>query len=192
MTGKTRRGNRWGLALVGLLLMVLGGLGLARGLRAMPQDWAPADTPLINEPVRAAFSHPWVWALVAAAAIVLAVLCVRWLLVQTRRETVRTLRMESPGGTTEVAASSVTQAAAAELAASPLVLNASADLAGDAEHPEVRLRVVADERAPIGEVIDRLATVAIPHMRTALEAEHLPAVATVSLAPAPPPERVVL
>ncbi|NUP01564.1 MAG: alkaline shock response membrane anchor protein AmaP, partial [Nonomuraea sp.] len=41
MNRKTGRGNRWGLALVGLILAVLGGLALARGLLG-------AATPIVD------------------------------------------------------------------------------------------------------------------------------------------------
>ncbi|MFD9942552.1 hypothetical protein ACFWYW_33755 [Nonomuraea sp. NPDC059023] len=184
MNRTTRRGNRLGLALVGLLLAVLGGAAVARSLALMPQNWAPAAEPLVNGPVREFFAFSWAWWLLALGGIVLVVLGLRWLAVQARRSRLSSLRLDSgPDGVTEISASGVTEAVAAEAAESPAVLSASADLAGSPRRPEVRLRLVADERAPIDEIKEHLAGVAIPHMRQALETDQLPAVARVSLKP---------
>ncbi|NRQ37220.1 alkaline shock response membrane anchor protein AmaP [Nonomuraea sp. NN258] len=192
MSRKTGRGNRWGLALVGLILTLLGALALARGLGAIPA--APAGTPMADGGLRSFFARtsPWIWWAVALVSIVVALLALRWLFAQGRRDTRGSLRLESgPGGVTEVSAGGMAHAVAADLESNPAVLSASADLAGTRRRPAVRLRVVADERAPMDELADHLARVAIPHMREALEVDHVPAVARVSLEPSPAPQRVV-
>ncbi|MFI6499154.1 alkaline shock response membrane anchor protein AmaP [Nonomuraea typhae] len=182
MNAATRRGNRLGLALVGLLLTVLGGAAVARSLGLLPQTWAPAAEPLVNGPVIAFFSRPWAWWALAAGAVVLAVLALRWLFVQGRRATLSSLLLESgPGGVTEISANGVAEAVTAEIAAGPAVLSATAGLTGSPHAPEVRLSLVAGEGARIGEIKEHLAGVAIPHMRDALETDRLPAVARVTL-----------
>ncbi|MBF8190777.1 hypothetical protein ITP53_34725 [Nonomuraea sp. K274] len=194
MNRKTGRGNRWGLALTGLVLTVLGGLGLARGLGAFPRNWAASDTPIVDGNVVAFFTRtsPWIWWLVALASIVVALLALRWLFVQGRRETHRTLRVEDgPRGVTEVAAGGMADAVAADVETSPAVLSAAANLAGPGDHPEVRLNLVADESVPMSELGRHLSTVALPHVRDALDRDHVPAVARVSLEPSPAPHRVV-
>lgn len=194
MNRTRRRGNRLGLGLVGLLLTVLGGLALARGLRAMPQNWAPANEPLVNGPVREVFFRftPWIWWLVALAAVVVALLGLRWLAVQGRRSLLRSLRVDGgPGGVTEVSAGGVADAMAADVAASPAVISASAALTGTEKHPEVRLRLVADEESTMNAIREHLAGVAIPHMRTALDTDHVPAIAKVTLRTAPEEPRVL-
>ncbi|GAA3114716.1 hypothetical protein [Streptosporangium carneum] len=184
MDRKTVRGNRLGLLIMGLLLVLLGGYTLARGAHALPQTVAPGGEPLVNDPVRAAFARydPWLWWAIAAAAVVLALFGLRWLLVQGRRDRLGDFRLESgSGGVTDVRTSTVANAVAGEVVAHPAVLSASASMVGTREHPAVRLRVVADENAPMSVIRERLGAYAIPHMRQALELEHVPAVARVSL-----------
>lgn len=192
MSRKTSHGNRWGLALVGLVLIVLGGGALSRGAAAA---WGSSGTPIVDGDVRGFFTgaSPWIWWLVAALSLLVALLGLRWLFVQARRDTTRgSLRLErSPSGATEVSADGMARAVAADVETSPAVLSADADLAGTHSRPEVRLRVVADETAPIGELSRHLSTVALPHMRDALERDRVPAVARVSLEPAPASQRMV-
>ncbi|MEQ4719116.1 alkaline shock response membrane anchor protein AmaP [Nonomuraea sp. B19D2] len=191
MNRKTSRGNRWGLALVGLALAVLGGLALARGLGV----WGTARTPIVDDGVWGFFTRnsPAIWWLVALVSVAVALLALRWLFVQGRREiTHGAVRLErSPTGTTEVSAPGMAHAVAADVESSPVVFRAAADLVGSPTRPEVRLRVVADESAPISELSRHLSTVALPHMRDALDRDHVPAVARVSLEPSPAPHRAV-
>lgn len=187
MNRRTGRGNRWGLALVGLVLAVLGGLVLARGLTG-------AATPLVDAGTRAFFvrNSPMIWWAVAVVSILIALLALRWLFAQGRRDTHARLRLESgPGGVTEIAAGGMAHAVAADVESSPAVLNADADLVGPRGHPEVRLRVAADEAAPMSELSEHLSRVTLPHLRDALDRDHVPAVARVSLEPSPATHRVV-
>ncbi|MFK4036000.1 hypothetical protein ACI2LC_09400 [Nonomuraea wenchangensis] len=191
MNSKTGRGNRWGLALIGSVLFVLGGLVAARGLGG----FGSAQTPIVDGGVRQFFagSGPAIWWVVAIVAIVVALLALRWLLVQTRREvTHRPIRLErSPTGFSEVSADGVADAVAADVASSPAVLSADAGVADSHYPPEVRLRVVADERAPIGELRWHLSAIALQHLRDALNSDHVHAVARVSLEPPPASHRMV-
>ncbi|MEV0312199.1 hypothetical protein ACGFJC_34630 [Nonomuraea fuscirosea] len=194
MNRKTGRGNRLGLALVGLVLAVLGGSALARGLGAFSRDWAAADTPVVDGNVVGFFARnsPWIWWLVALAGLVVAVLGLRWLVVQGRREARGRLRVEGgPSGVTEVSPGGMERAVAADVATSPAVLSADANVRCPRGHPEVRLRLVADESAPMGELAEHLTTVALPHMRDALDRDQVPALARVSLEPSPSPHRIV-
>ncbi|MEV8633450.1 hypothetical protein AB0395_17490 [Streptosporangium sp. NPDC051023] len=184
MDRKTGRGNRLGLLIMGLLLTLLGGYTLARGAHALPQTMAPGGEPLVNDPVRAVFARydPWLWWVIAAAAIVLALFGLRWLLVQGRRDRLGDFRLESgSGGITDVRTSTVANAIADEVGSHPAILSASASMIGTKEHPAVRLRVVADEKAPMSAVREQLSGYAIPHMRQTLERDHVPAIARVSL-----------
>ena len=192
MNRRTSRGNRWGLALTGIVLAVLGGCALARGMGAFGRY--AAGTAIADARVRfflVAWS-PWIWWVVALVAVIVALLGLRWLFVQGRRDSRDSLRMETgPGGVTDVTAKGMAAAVAADVATSPAVLNAGADLGGSGNRLMVRLRLVADEQASMSELRDHLAGVAIPHMRSALEAEHVPTVARVTLEPAPTSHRVV-
>ncbi|MFC4112387.1 hypothetical protein [Nonomuraea zeae] len=194
MNRKTGRGNRWGLALVGLALMILGGASLARGLGAFSQNWAAARTTIVDANVVGFFARtsPWIWWALALVSVVVALLALRWLLVQGRRETHGPLRLESaPTGVTEVSAGGMANAVAADVESSPAVLSADADMVGGRGRPEVRLRLVADESVPMSELSRHLSAVTLPHMRDALDRDHVPAVARVSLEPSTAPHRVV-
>ncbi|TDD09065.1 hypothetical protein E1292_10270 [Nonomuraea deserti] len=190
MSGKMGRVNRWGLALVGLVLTVLGGLALARGLGA----FGTAGTPVVDGGVRGFFARtsPWSWWVVAVVALAVALLALWWLLAQARAEPRGPLRVESgPTGVTEVSPGGMAQAVADDVVSGPSVLSAHADLVNARGSPSVRLRVVADESAPLHELSGHLSTVVLRHVRDALERDQVPAIARVSLEPSPSPHRVV-
>ncbi|MCA2222900.1 alkaline shock response membrane anchor protein AmaP [Nonomuraea aurantiaca] len=192
MNRRTSRGNRWGLALTGIVLLLLGAYALARGLGAFGR--ARALTPIVNFSVRSFFAawSPWIWWAIALVAVIVALLGLRWLFVQGRRDSRDSLRLETgPGGVTDLTAKGMASAVAADVETSPAVLSAGADLGCSGARPLVRLRLVADEQAPMSELRDHLSGVAIPHMRSALEADRVPAVARVTLEPAPAAHRVV-
>ncbi|MGP3934895.1 hypothetical protein [Nonomuraea sp. KM88] len=190
MSGSIGRVNRWGLALVGLVLTVLGGLALARGLGA----FGTAGTPIVDGGARGFFARtsPWIWWVVALVALAVALLALWWLLAQARGEPHGPLRVESgPTGVTEVAPGGMAQAVADDVVSGPSVLSARADLVDARGSPSVRLRVVADESAPLYELSRHLSTVVLRHVRDALERDQVPAIARVSLEPSPSPHRVV-
>ncbi|MBB2913867.1 hypothetical protein FHS43_005176 [Streptosporangium becharense] len=194
MRDRTARGNRLGLLLTGLPLLVLGALGVARSLGALPRAWVPAGGPVLDAPTRAAFARqgPWPWWVVAAVAVALALLGLRWLLAQTRRHRLDGMRLDGgPAGITELRTRGVTDALAAEVAAHPSVLDASAALVGTQARPVVRLRVLVTEDARMDAVREQLGEVAVPHVRQALETERLPAVARVTLGGVPHPRRTL-
>jgi hypothetical protein len=191
---KTRRGNRLGLFLTGLVLTLLGLYSLLRGLGALPRSWARADTPIADGPVQSFFAgaSPWIWWAVAALSIVVALLGLRWLLVQGRRESRESLRLEAgPGGVTDVTGNGLAGAVASDAEYYPVVLGADAALAGRRDRPEVRMRLAADENAPMSAVREHLADVTIPHLRDTLDVERVPVVARITLEPPQAPTRVV-
>ncbi|MEU7892519.1 hypothetical protein AB0B45_06580 [Nonomuraea sp. NPDC049152] len=190
----TGRANRAGLAILGLLLVVGGGLVLARGLRAFPQNWAPAGVPLVDQPVTDFFAtfSPWIWWAFAVLAVIVALVGLRWLVAQGRTETMGEIRVGSgPDGQTTVDSQAVASAASAELSALPAVRTANARLAGDGDQLLLRLRVAADDRVPISVLRHQLTTVTVPHLQQALGADRLQTVARVELERAAPQKRVL-
>lgn len=168
MNRRTVRGNRLGLAVVGVILILLGVAGLLL--------WAFTPTRPILTPE---LTHPLLLWGVAVLGVIVALLGLRWLIVQGRRTKRGTFRLESgPTGDTELTSDGVARAVAADAAASPAVLEASADLGSGGE---VRMDLVADEEAPMSAVVAQLSEVAIPRMRSALETPKVPAVAHVTL-----------
>ncbi|MEU9836969.1 hypothetical protein AB0D67_35995 [Streptosporangium sp. NPDC048047] len=194
MDRRTARGNRLGLLIIGLLLTIAGAYALARGTRLLPQSWASATEPLISPATRAGFARnaPWSWGALSLAATLLALFGLRWLIVQGRSGRLRGIRLEhGPGGATDVRADTVTEAVAAEVRAHPAVHDVTAAMTGTSAHPAVRLRLTADETAPMSAICEQIGGVAVSHARYALEAEHVPAVARVNLAEPPRPRRTV-
>ncbi|MEU4830452.1 hypothetical protein [Streptosporangium sp. NPDC023615] len=194
MDDTTARGNRLGLFLVGLTLLVLAALATARGAGVFPRDVAPAGTPLVDAPVREAFARyaPRLWWVVAAGGIVLALFGLRWLLVQARRRSLDGMRLEGgPAGVTEVDTGGVTDAASAEACAHPAITGATATMTGTERHPRVRMRVTLAGDAPMSAVREHLGEVVLPHMRQALESPDMPAVARVNVEDAPRSRRTL-
>ena len=75
--------NRIMLFLLGLLLVAVGGLGLALSLGAF-EDWR-ADSPVLGEEVHTfPDEQTWFWWAVVGAALLLALLALWWLLSQLR------------------------------------------------------------------------------------------------------------
>ncbi|SNS77921.1 hypothetical protein SAMN05216276_101611 [Streptosporangium subroseum] len=193
MDRKTARGNRLGLLIIGLLLIILSGLVIARGARLFPQSFAPARAPLITDSVRSAFlrDYPMLWWVVAGAAIVLALLGLRWLLVQGRSQRLGGIRLQrGPAGVTEVNTGHVADAMATEVSSQPGVLGATAALVGTNARPAVQLRMAVAETVPMNAIREQLGGSALPHMRQALETDRVPTVAQVSLE-SPHPRRNV-
>ncbi|SDH25536.1 hypothetical protein SAMN05421505_11334 [Sinosporangium album] len=194
MDRKTARGNRLGLLLTGLALTALGLFTLLRGFRLLPQSIAPAGEPLAGGPVRQLFGSQgaWLWWLVALAAIVIALLGLRWLFVQGRSESLGVLKLAAgPGGVTRADPGAIADAVAKDIQSNPDVVSAHVRLVGPSAHPGVRLRLVADEHTRIGELRAHLGDVAFSHARQALTTDHLPAVTRVTLARRSPPRRTV-
>ncbi|MFE3455069.1 hypothetical protein ACFXJ8_39710 [Nonomuraea sp. NPDC059194] len=191
---RTGRANRVGLAILGLILLVVGGLTLARGLRVLPQSWAPADEPLLDPTVTGFFGtfSPWIWWALAVLAVIVALAGLRWLVAQGRTESTRDVNVDGGAdGRTTVAARAAASAVSAELSALPSVRAASARLAGDKDLLWLRLRVAADDRVPISVLRHELTTVTVPHLQQTLGADRLPTVAQVDLERAAPPKRVL-
>jgi hypothetical protein len=111
-------GNRIALAVVGVIALVAGAAGLARGLDQWPELLGEANVPVLEDDVRELAGRNWFWPVVAVVLAVVALLALRWLAVQGERGTVRTLRIEPDtrrGGTT-LPARAVTGAFADDLA----------------------------------------------------------------------------
>jgi hypothetical protein len=110
--------NRTVLLLLGLLLIAVGGYGLARGFGAFGQD--PADDATLSDTVVdfAARNTEWFWPAVALGALLLAYLALRWFQAQIPvPQTVRQIDLtkDSTRGTTRARAGGVARALAADV-----------------------------------------------------------------------------
>ena len=175
--------NRTGLVLLGAVLAVAGGAGLARGLCVFGSG--RASGPILTGQVRRfADGHGWFWPAVAGVAVVLALLGLAWLLAQGRSGRLGSLAMEpdAAAGRTRLAAKAVTRALEREIGDYPGVRKARARLVGSSARPELRLNVRYGLRADPADLHRRIMDEGVPRLCAALERDSVPAVVRLRLA----------
>ena len=162
--------NRAVLAVLGVLTLAAGlfvllvGTGMLRALVPVPPDapLIPANRTL----------QSWVpWAVVPAAIIV-AVLALRWLIAQTIRRPGSSdwqLAPDTRHGSTHIDSDAAAEPLREEIAEYPGVLSATAHLTGPKQYPQLHLRVTTDDRADITELCRQIDTEAIPRLTRALD-----------------------
>nr|WP_221308938.1 alkaline shock response membrane anchor protein AmaP [Nocardiopsis mwathae] len=171
-----------GLLLCGGTVSLAAGLGLFGGPAARA---AIADTPdLIGRP------EPWTGWVVAALLVILALLALRWLLVQLRTDAVARVVLgdRDAGGRTELDAKAARTAFEDQVRGLPGVRRAHAAVTESPVRPHLRLDITVDEDSDVADVWRRVRAEALRDMRTALELDRLPAVVRLSMA-APPRDR---
>jgi hypothetical protein len=182
---RTARGNRLGLALIGLVLTLAGATVLARGLAIRPSLLGTADSPVLAGGVQyPPAGHWWFWLVIAIIAAVIALLALRWLTVQTRADIIRELKMEpdTRHGTTRLPARAASAALQDDLTASPCIQRANATLTGTSAAPRLALTLtLTADTAP--DTAGRHTHQAISRLRHALETDHLPATITIRTTP---------
>lgn len=184
MDRRASRLNRTGLTLLGLVLLVVGGTGLALGLGAF--GGGRSSQPVLSDRTRHfASDHGWYWPVVAAVAFVLALLGLLWLLRQGRSHRIRGLSMEPDdgAGTTSLSSKAVSDALEDEIEEYPGVGRARARVMGSDKRPKLLLNVAYGERADLAELRSRIAGDAVPRMCGALERDSLPAIVKLRLVP---------
>jgi len=186
MSSKTARGNRIGLAVVGVLLLAAGGYVLARSLGAFGTE--QADAPVYAERT-ASWIHaqqPWIWITLAAIGVIVALLALRWLLVQLRTDRLGRIAMDTDlaldpdddgdlgAGRTTLPTSALTSAIGQEIDGYPGVRAVTVHVAGRPDRPELRLEVTIDSDADPARIRTRIVDEAIAHAKAALDTEFLP------------------
>src|ERR1700749_2953041 len=124
MNRRKGRGNRIALLVIGLLLLLGGAAGLLRGLNVWPGVLGAHHALIIDKPTRHWVSdQPWFWPTVAAVAVLVFLLAMRWLVAQGRTQVVRRIALEPDArrGTTYLPAGAVASALEDDLDASPHV-----------------------------------------------------------------------
>lgn len=175
---RTARGNRLGLAIVGVILLLAGVAALVRALDLIPGVLGSADAPVVEEPLRDfAADQPWFWVLLAVVLIIIALLALRWLAVQGRSEAVRTLRLESDSrkGSISMPADAATGALEDDLETSPYLRRAQAGLNGGPSRPRLRLSVTMEPTAEPAAALERTYQ-ALDRYAQAMEMPDAPAV----------------
>ncbi|GLY38090.1 hypothetical protein Amsp01_041140 [Amycolatopsis sp. NBRC 101858] len=165
--------NRALLALFGLVLLAAGGFAVTAhfgqlSLVAADSALAPGTAP----------PPAWVWYVVAAGAIILGLLLLRWLAAQlTRKPKTHTWRFETdPGsGRTELAAGVAVAPFLTEVETYPGVHSAHATLAGTRDDPALALVLAVEQDGDPTAIRERLETHGLPRLRQALDLDTVPA-----------------
>ena len=158
------------LTALALLLIGVGGYGLARGYGAFGD--ARASDPVLTDDVRDLVSRnsDWFWPLAAALSLLVAWLGLRWLLAQLTTATVAHLPVRADGpGHTELLGSGATSALARDIEEYPGVRRASARLVGDHPVPEVEVNVEVHDDADMAAVRRQIEEHALVRFRSAVE-----------------------
>ena len=168
--------NRTVLALLGLLCLAAGGVVLLIGTGLLGNLLpVPADAPLLPPGL---VIPGWGPSAVAAVAVVIGLLALRWLIAQTIRRPAGSNWQISPDtttGTTHIDSDAAARPLADEIEDYPGVRSATASLTGPRQHPHLYLRVSADDHADISELRRRIGADAIHRLTQALNLPALPA-----------------
>lgn len=163
--------NRCLLAITGVALVTGGGLAMATSLGMLPTDPATPLAPGTDLP------PTWTLYATAAVAVLLALLCLRWLAAQfARKPKTHTWRIEDDPehGHTELAARIATTPFTADAATYPGIHTAHADLTGTQHEPTLAVIVTTEHDANLTEILHRLDTHGLPRLRNALDLTSLP------------------
>lgn len=196
MHRRTARGNRVGLTVTGLVL-VIAGAALFAAYRSYYGGVDTAKYPIYPASARR-FVHQqggWLWPVVAAVSIVVGLVFLRWLLVQARIDRVRTLVVDSDAereiagpngapngvGRTRMPATAITDVVEDDLVGLRGVRRASATVSGHTDAPELWLRVVTEANADVGRIRADIVDTVVPDVRTCLEAPEMPAYLTLQV-----------
>ncbi|UGT41671.1 alkaline shock response membrane anchor protein AmaP [Nocardia yamanashiensis] len=164
--------NRTLLAVLGLLLLAAGGYVMAaqRGWLSWV-DRSAALTPGDAPPPR------WVFYATITAAVVLGLLCLRWLSAQLFRLPSAVewqLADENSAGSTVLSSKTAAAAVAADIESFDRVDSAAAWLSGPGRAPELHLIVTVEPDADLTELRRRILGEAVPRLREALEVGVIP------------------
>lgn len=162
------------LTLLALLLLGVGGYGLARGYGAFGD--AQAGEPLLGDDVREFVSDngSWFWPVAAVAAVVVAWLGLRWLLAQIAAPSGSRLLVQADGpGHTELVSSGATAALANDIEGYTGVRSARARIVDDHPSPELDINVEVHDDADVPALRRRIEEHALARFRSALELEEL-------------------
>lgn len=186
MHRRTRRGNRLGLTVIGVLVTLAGVAVLLAhfgvlGSRVATENLYPAPA------AGWLAGHRWAYWIAAAVLLVLALLAVRWLLVQLRTDRVGRLSVDSDrsdelnAGRTVLQGSALLDALDADIDAIPGVQKVSTNLSGTRDAPELWLTVTLHENSDSGAVRAVLVEKVLPNLRSFLDQPRMPAYLTLKV-----------
>lgn len=171
--------NRAWLAVIGLLLLLVGAVGLGvqlqlweRLLPGLALTWPAAGNPLLGE--AGWLDAAWLPVVVAALGVVLALLAVLWLIAQVpRRDAAKPFRLHDSAadGLTRCSPEVVTDVVETQVSAMPGVRSASAVLRGSATHPDLTVRMSVADDADLARLLASLEEQVAADVGTALDTQ---------------------
>lgn len=165
------RTNRVMLLVLAVLMIAVGAGALAASIGAY--DSGTGHSTLMDNPAGRFFGAQgdWLWPVIAAAAAILALLAVRWLLAllfSTDRAGDLPIHPASSAGRTVLAAGALTEAVAEEIESYQGVDSASARLIGEPADPKLVVAVDLEATADIAALRRRIETGALTRARFAV------------------------
>lgn len=172
------RTNRTMLLLLALLLIAAGAAAGAASIGAF--GTTTRHSPLIDNPAGnfTGTQGGWLWPAAALAALILALLALRWLLAllfSTDRAGDLPITPGGSAGRTTLAARALTEAVAEEVESYRGVSSARARLLGDPADPKLVVTAVLEETADLAALRQRIEASALAHARSAVGSPSLPA-----------------
>ncbi|EHR61435.1 alkaline shock response membrane anchor protein AmaP [Saccharomonospora cyanea] len=170
------RTNRTILLILALVLVAAGGLGGAASFGVFGSGFQRRS---LTDNVVADYvgrNGSWLWPVVAVVALVLVLLCLRWLLVilfSTDRTGDLVVSAEGPGRTI-LLSDAVTRAVTEEIESYSGVSSAGARVIGDPDDFELVVTATVENSADLSAVRQRIETEALAHARAALDDPGLP------------------
>ncbi len=172
--------NRILLALVGLVLLALGGSVLAVGLGATPPSWwihqGKHDVLLTRHERTRWQGAGWWWPTVIAALALALLLSLWWLSAVLRRRRLAEVLVDTGDGEEAVLRGrAVEDVLAGAVTALDGVEQANVTLTGQRAHPGARMRLWLGSHAAPGDTLHRLTTEALAEARDSARLDRLPA-----------------
>ncbi|MEY7972172.1 alkaline shock response membrane anchor protein AmaP [Saccharomonospora xinjiangensis] len=170
------RTNRTVLLVLAALMVAAGGLGGAASFGAFGQE---VQRRALTDNVVADYidrNSSWFWPIVAGVALILVLLCLRWLLVilfSTDRAGDLVITSKGPGRTA-LRPGAVTRAVTEEIESYPGVSSAGARIVGDPDAAELVVNATVEDSSDLASVRRRIETEALAGARAALDDPHLP------------------
>lgn len=174
MSNRAAGVNRFWLCVLGLIMIAAGAVGVAIGTGWIAWIPVPVDLPAIDAPVVPDPVTDQVAVMIMAGIGLLIMLAgIAWLVRQLPRSgSVKPFRLhdDPADGITTVDPAVIGEAVRGQLESFRGIVAANVRLRGSVRHPELTIKITADERADLAELVDRIRTQAVADLEQALDA----------------------